>query len=329
MKAVPTFYMICFQNSLNIGANFFNKKKTDGLFLNSYNRVGLKYNKNIQLTLASEFYYGTISEKKINKQKITLPINDIILGLQSNETEKDFLKFCFLNRENISYILLYQITALKLKRDEDDKETLRGNKIIGLRKKILENVQLIDQPISQSLIVSEKIIKEILTKDYSDMDLKSFIKNNKLNVSSLWIVLTAAITAWEKKMENENDDLSSETLEKIKRIKQIAFSDKEINCLLAKEFVFIDFFDSNDPNSTNFEIGFIDGLKLLICILEKLPKSSYGILLGKVSDIYKKILSIKFGIKKQHFGKNVAQFFPKKIITDSRLVNIKDNDIKY
>jgi hypothetical protein len=322
--------MICFQNSLINKSNFFfKKKKTDSLFLNSYIRPNLKNNKNIQLALASEFYYETISEKKLNKQKINLPINDIILGLQSNETEKDFLKFCFLNRENISYILLHQITALKLKKDEDDKETLRGNKIIGLRKKILENVQLIDQPISQSLIVSEKIIKEILTKDYSDRDLKRLIKNNKLNVSSLWIVLTAAITAWEKKIEFENEEISSKTLEKIKKIKKVVFSDKEINCLLAKEFIFIDFFDSNDSNSTNFETGYIDGLKLFICILEKLPKSSYGILLGKVSDIYKKILIVNFGIKKQLFGENVAQFFPKKITTDSRLVNIKDNSIKY
>lgn len=321
--------MICFQNSLIIKANFFIKKKNDSLFLNSYNRPSLKSHKNTQLALASEFYYGNISEKKLNKQIITLPINDIILGLQSNETEKDFLKFCFLNRENISYVLLYQITALKLKKDEDDKESLKGNKIIGLRKKILENVQLIDQPISQSLIVSEKIIKEILTNDYSDIGWKSLIKNNKLNVSSLWIVLTAAITAWEKKIEDENDELSSKTLEKIKKIKKTVFSDKEINCLLAKEFVFIDFFDSNDLNSTNFEIGFIDGLKLLICILEKLPKSSYGVLLGKVSDIYKKILLVKFGIKKQIFGENVAQFFPKKITTESRLINIKNNRIKY
>ena len=183
IKAVPTIYMICILNSIIIKPNFFNKKKTDSLLLNSYNKVGLKCHKNTKLYLGSEFYYSKISEKKLNKQKITLPINDIILGIQSNETEKDFLKFCFLNRENISYILLYQITALKLKRDEDDKETLRGNKIIGLRKKILENVQLIDQPISQSLIVSEKIIKEILTRDFSDIDLKSLIKNNKLNIN--------------------------------------------------------------------------------------------------------------------------------------------------
>jgi len=274
--------------------------------------------------LASQFYYEKTAEKKLNRQKIIFPIDDIILGLQSNETEKDFLKFCFLNRETVSYVLLYQITALKLKREEDDQETIRGNKIIGLRKKILENIQLIDQPVSQSLIVSEKIIKEILTKEYSDEDLKSLVKKNKLNISSLWIVLTAAISAWEKKIEFDDDEISSKTLEKILRIKKIIFSDRKISLFLAKEFVFIDFFSTNDSISPEAEIGYLDGLKLLICLLEKLPKTSYGTLLEKVSEIYNKVLFKKFGIKKQFLGENVIQFSPKKITTDSRLVNIKD-----
>jgi hypothetical protein len=306
---------------------FFKKKSTNNLFLNSYNSLNSKSHKNTQISLTSQFYYEKTSEKKLNRQKIILPIDDVILGLQSNETEKDFLKFCFLNRENISYVLLYQITALKLKKEEDEQEILRGNKIIGLRKKILENIQLIDQPVSQSLIVSEKIIKEILTKEYSDGELKSLVKNNKLNISSLWIVLTAAITAWEKKIEFEEDEVSAQTLERIKKIKKIIFSDKKISFLLAKEFVFIDFFNFEESKSPDVEIGCLDGLKLLICFLEKLPKSSYGTLLEKVSEIYGKVLFAKFGIKKQFLGENVIQFSPKKITTDSRLVNIKDKSI--
>ena len=87
------------------------------MFLNSYNSLNSKSHKNTQISLTSQFYYEKTSEKKLNRQKIILPIDDVILGLQSNETEKDFLKFCFLNRENISYVLLYQITALKLKKE--------------------------------------------------------------------------------------------------------------------------------------------------------------------------------------------------------------------
>ena len=316
--------MICFQNLVNYPGDFLKKKTTRNFFFNSYYRLDSKGHKNTQLSLASQFYYEKTAEKKLNRQKIIFPIDDIILGLQSNETEKDFLKFCFLNRETVSYVLLYQITALKLKREEDDQETIRGNKIIGLRKKILENIQLIDQPVSQSLIVSEKIIKEILTKEYSDEDLKSLVKKNKLNISSLWIVLTAAISAWEKKIEFDDDEISSKTLEKILRIKKIIFSDRKISLFLAKEFVFIDFFSTNDSISPEAEIGYLDGLKLLICLLEKLPKSSYGTLLEKVSEIYNKVLFKKFGIKKQFLGENVIQFSPKKITTDSRLVNIKD-----
>lgn len=130
-----------------------------------------------------------------------------------------------------------------------------------------------------------------------------------------------------KKIEFEEDEVSAQTLEKIKKIKKIIFSDKKISFLLAKEFVFIDFFNFEESKSPDVEIGCLDGLKLLICLLEKLPKSSYGTLLEKVSEIYDKVLFAKFGIKKQFLGENVIQFSPKKITTDSRLVNIKDKSI--
>jgi len=269
-----------------------------------------------------QFNYQEALELKTNRQKINLPLDNIILELQSKGVNSDFLKFCFLNRDYISYSLLYQLTALKLKGEEAESDVLRVDKIKELRKNILENIQLIDQPITQSLIVSEKIVKEILLQDNLESNLDFLIKKNKIDVSSLWIVLTAAISAWQNKIKFEEDEISKKTLEKLKLIKKKIFSDKRNITFLAKEFKLLDSLNSTTALSS-VEIGLLDGIKLLICILEKLPKSSYGILLNEVSITHKNLMLSSLGLKEKPMVENGIQFLPKKIVTDSRLVNIK------
>lgn len=89
------------------------------------------------------------------------------------------------------------------------------------------------------------------------------------------------------------------------------------------------FLDSNnlskiDSKNIDIEVGLIDGLKLLTCILEKLPKSSYGALLDEITTFHDIILEKKLGLKKSSLLENSIQFYPKKINTDSRLVNIRE-----
>merc|ERR1712100_174957 len=302
--------MICFQNLYLFqqkGSLFGEPEKR--FFSNFPRKTKLIKNKNTILNLKSNFSYDGTLKMKNNRQKINSQIDEIILNLQATETDSDFLKFCFLNRDIISYVFLYQITALKLKGEETGSDSIRANKIKNLKKKILENIQLIDQPVTQSLIISEKVVKEILSLNEQSSSIFPLIKNDKINISCLWIVLTAAISAWQKKIIFLNDNFRSS---------------------LSKELLFLDSYKFLVKESENieFEIGFLDGLKLLICILEKLPKSSYGILLDEVSGCYDSIVEEKLGLKKFSLTQNAIQFNPKKISTDSRLVNIKDQSFK-
>jgi len=320
--------MICFQRSFlnissfsGIGRTSFQKFPSNQPLLKSQLHV---------LRISSNFNYNDALDMKNNRQKVNLPLDSIILELQSTEASSDFLKFCFLNRDNISYILLYQLTALKLKGEEGENNIFYDNKIIDLRKKILENIQIIDQPITQSLIVSEKLVKEILQQDRLSPNFDSIIKKDKININSLWIVLTAAISAWENKIKYGKDEISETTLEKLVEIKRKVFQDERFYPFLGKELALIDSFNFSNTtiNTIDVEIGLIDGFKLLICILEKLPKSSYGILLHDVSVFYDNLLQTKLGIQKKSVTGNMIQFFPKKIATDSRLVNIKEKNFK-
>merc|ERR1712216_411680 len=249
----------------------------------------------------SKFYFDEVKEMKKNRQKLNLPLDNILLDLQSKDMDDTFLKFCFLNRDNISYSLLYQITALKLKGEETDNNSSRSIKI-----------------------------KELLSQENLTSGLDRFVKKNKLDVSSLWIVLTAAISAWKNKIRIDEDDTAKSTLERLTKIKKNVFSNDDIESLLAKELIMLDSFCFSETNNSTAEIesGILDGLKLLVCILEKLPKSSYGTLLGEISEFYNILLNSKFGIKSPSMTKNSIQFSPKKITTDSRLAGIKDLSFK-
>ena len=318
--------MICFQNNILIQKNCF---LTERLRKPSLATSQTSKKKTLVFS-SSKFYFDEAKEIKKNRQKINLPLDNILLDLQSKDMDDSFLKFCFLNRDNISYSLLYQITALKLKGEETDNNSSRSIKIKELRKKILENIQIIDQPITQSLIVSEKTVKELLSQENLTSGLDRFVKKNKLDVSSLWIVLTAAISAWKNKIRIDEDDTAKSTLERLTKIKKNVFSNDDIESLLAKELIMLDSFCFSETNCSTAEIesGILDGLKLLVCILEKLPKSSYGTLLGEISEFYNILLNSKFGIKSPSITKNGIQFSPKKITTDSRLAGIKDLSFK-
>jgi len=319
--------MICFQKSfLSPKINFISRKPDGRHILNFTHNIYPKKLKSTTLKISPSFSYGETSEMKNKRLQVNLPLDNVILELQSNDTDNESLKFCFLNRDSISYVLLYQITALKLKGEENDFNNTQANKIKVLRKKILENIQLIDQPITQSLIVSEKIVKEILSQDDLSSNINSIIKQERISVTSLWIVLTAAISAWQKKIEIGEDENSKFTLEKLKKIKDKVFSNDDFRSFLSKELLFL---DSNnlskiDSKNIDIEVGLIDGLKLLTCILEKLPKSSYGALLDEITTFHDIILEKKLGLKKSSLLENSIQFYPKKINTDSRLVNIRE-----
>lgn len=319
--------MICFQNSfLSQNTNFIPRKPDGRHILNFGHTI---YSKKTTLNIGSNFSYGEANEMKNKRLKVNLPLDNVILELQSNDTDNEFLKFCFLNRDTISYVLLYQITALKLKGEENELNNTQAYKIKELRKKILENIQLIDQPITQSLIVSEKVVKEILSQDDLSSNINSIIKKERINISSLWIVLTAAISAWQRKIKFGGDENSKSTLEKLQRIKDKIFSNENFRSLLSMELLFLDSnnFSEIETKNIDIEVGLIDGLKLLTCILEKLPKSSYGALLDEISNFHDFILEKKLGLKKSSLLENSIQFYPKKINTDSRLVNIKDQSI--
>ena len=164
--------MICFQNSNFIQKNcFLTQRLREPSLSNSQTSK-----KKTLVFSGSKFYFDEVKEMKKNRQKLNLPLDNILLDLQSKDMDDTFLKFCFLNRDNISYSLLYQITALKLKGEETDNNSSRSIKIKELRKKILENIQIIDQPITQSLIISEKTVKELLSQENLTSDLDRFVK---------------------------------------------------------------------------------------------------------------------------------------------------------
>jgi len=185
------------------------------------------------------------------------------------KTRDAFLKFCNNNREHISYNLLYRLTALKLKTSQDIENNLEES-LNDFRKKIQESILIIDQPFSQSLILAEKKIKESI-KNIDDVSfVMENIGENRIDVSCFWIVLNSAIIAWERKNKVKND--KNEVYDDLIAIKNIISKNPGYEKNLPLELKYIDkAIQSKDKDSISeiFDISLLEGMKLLICHIEK------------------------------------------------------------
>jgi len=173
------------------------KSKTSKFFIKDFSKKPRK-NKELNSSIKA-LNFPNSSSKKFIRLNTDETIQKIIINLQKISDEKTFFDFCITNREHLSYCLLYRLTALKLKAESDIENENQSDNIANFRKKILENILFIDQPVSQALILSEKRIKEILESSMEkDLILKK-IGEDTPNVTCFWIVMQAALLAWEKK----------------------------------------------------------------------------------------------------------------------------------
>ena len=268
------------------------------------------------------------SVKKSTRLKTDDTVQSIINSLQIVSDEKKFFDFCVINREHLSYSLLYRLSALKLKAESESNVQTKSKNIDDFRKKILENILFIDQTVSQGLIVSEKRIKEIMESSLDEKVILQKIPNDPTSISCFWIVLYSAITAWEKKETNEAIVDSSEIYRKLKKI-QMVFVDSQVHqSSLAYELIFLQNLLENKSDvswSSKKHYDLIEGIKILILQLEKLPSNSYGPLLKKLLKICNQVLAENMGTKVENFDNFKITFPLTNIETESKLIEIQKN----
>jgi hypothetical protein len=251
----------------------------------------------------------------------------VISELQKNRENYLFFLFCSVNRKHLNYSLLYRLTSLKLRAETEEKTQYQAQFIDEFRKKILENILLIDQPVLQGLVLAEKRLKELVNKENFDYEniIKSFGKK-PIEISCFWIVLNAAISAWENKKFFENNISNSEIFSKMKIINQTLIESKIYYSLLPVEIKFLELnFNSRDREITldDLHIEYIEGLMLLVCQLEKMPSSSYSYFLEKVNSLIKRIFLENFGKEIKNFEHIDIKFELIKLAPLSKLAEIK------
>jgi len=293
-----------------IDNNFINEKKNF-------------YRKNFFFCMKSQFSFSDINEKKKNRIKVNTKNEDVITQLQKIQSREFFLKFCNNNREHFSFNLLYRLTALKLKTCGGNEEELEKS-LTEFRKRVQESILIIDQPFSQSLILAEKKIKESLKNKDDYIFVSENLGDDKVNISCFWIVLNSAIIAWggEKSRKNEN----SGTYDSLLNIKNLISKNPKYQEMLSHEMKFLEksFGNKSDQDIlNNFDPSFLDGIKLMICYLEKLPSSSYGSILLEITRIYNICFQNIFESKTQDIRDFDIQFTPKRVETQSRLAEIQ------
>jgi hypothetical protein len=246
--------------------------------------------------------------------------------------KKQFLDVCYINRDFLSFSLLYRLTALKLRAEIDPKKLNQTKGIDDFRKKVLKNILFTDQTITQGLILAEKRIKQILAlKFLQEEDIVKHIGDDHTSIACFWVVLQSALIAWEKKEKIENEKRNSyETYEKLKKINEIFSKSEKHQELLAVELKYIDSLQKKKINEREYERcehDYLEGLKILISQLEKLPPNSYGLFLKKIFKISNQILEKNFASKIENFNDIKIKLPLSDVENTSKLIELQKNEI--
>ena len=301
-------------------------KKNRPFYLLDINFINVKKNffrKNFFFCMKSQFSFSDKNERKKNRIKANTNNEVVITQLQKIQSREFFLKFCNNNREHFSFNLLYRLTALKLKTCEGNEEE-QEKSLTEFRKRVQESMLIIDQPFSQSLILAEKKLKESLKNKDDYIFVSENIGDDKLNNSCFWIVLNSAIIAWERKKSVKNKNAG--TYDSLLNIKNLISKNPKYQEMLPHEMKFLQkaFENKSDQYILKiFDPSFLDGIKLIICYLEKLPSSSYGSILLEITGIYNICFQNIFKTKTQEIRDFNIQFTPKRVETQSRLAEIQ------
>jgi hypothetical protein len=237
------------------------------------------------------------------RKSLRLPIDNnidsTIASLQQCSTKTEILDFCFVNRDFLSYSLLSRLTSLKLKAQQDGLKEEQVSKIELILKNIIMANSCVDRSSYQSMISAEKIIKQLLEKQDEIYEINHEIKESKIRMSWFWIVLSAAIISWEGKLKEKQSGQETEVYEKLLNIKKKNFFKNIAIENLPVEIQYLESKLLGDNNFLNIEISpveLLQGLKLIISQLEKLPTTFYGPLLRIIKNEYDDIMKDNLGL---------------------------------
>lgn len=199
--------------------------------------------------------------------------------------------------------------------------------IDGFINKILEKLLIVDQPVLQGFILAEKRLKDLINNENFDYNnIIDSIGKKPIEISCFWIILNAAITAWDNKKFIENNSNNFQIYSKMKMINQILYESKFHQSFIPFEIRLLDL--NLNRGETNFKedkfyLDHIEGLLLIISQLEKMPASSYSFFLQKIKNITRDIFLRNFGKEIENFEYLDIKFSPIQLPSLSKLTEVK------
>ena len=283
----------------------------------------------IQFSMSSKLSKNIPLPKERSERSVYInsTIENVISELQNNKENYSFFVFCNVNRQYIGYSLLYRLTSLKLRSESDEKIQFQSAVIDSFRQKILEKLLIVDQPVLHGFILAEKRLKDLINdENFNYENIIASFGTKPIEISCFWIVLNAALTAWDNKKIFENNLNNSQIYSKMKMINQILYESKFHQSLVPLEIKFLDLNLNRDEinnKEDNFYVDHIEGLMHIICQLEKMPPSSYSLFLQKVKEITRHIFFKNFGKEIENFEYVDIKFSPLQLPPLSKLTEVK------
>uniref|UniRef100_A0A7S3EQ74 Uncharacterized protein n=1 Tax=Rhodosorus marinus TaxID=101924 RepID=A0A7S3EQ74_9RHOD len=235
----------------------------------------------------------------------------IIEALKKAEESDQFLETVDANRHLLSTSFLYNLTSILLKYEsemDNDGDVLRK-----LRAKVLDACAVMDKPYYRAASDADERVREVVGSTDLGSSVVAHSGKTSLEVDWFWVVLHAAIAAWELQgSEGSPSPYQKKVYEQLTGALDAFLALGRTEKLLGEEFklmtrVFLATAEEKQALLSDLDDEMLVRICLLCCRVERLKFGAYRGLLAKLYDVRNFALRQKYG---KAPGLDPARFTP-------------------
>ncbi|KAI0565990.1 hypothetical protein FGB62_13g023 [Gracilaria domingensis] len=259
--------------------------------------------------------------------------DEVIEYLADARKRDDFADVIVANRDFVTENVLYRFTSaiLQVESRDYDLETREeeARNMRQLRKDIIAHCWSLDFPLKVGVQLAEARLLNVLKGGNIKSDVGRYCGNSAIEVDSFWIVVFAAVAAWEER-GRENPELVNVDMQKsLKLAADACKSLKVVNDYLSPSLKAVqEILTSTDPDVQRKVVATFDDENIaeLCSFTEKirlLPTPAYGALVRRLRSIRDYVRAEKYGIKAPEL--EPFRFTPPEIRRESKLATLYES----
>ncbi|CAN8076505.1 unnamed protein product [Agarophyton chilense] len=258
--------------------------------------------------------------------------DEVIEHFADAQKRDDFSEVIVANRDFVTETVLYRFTSAILQVEirgydletrEEEAQNMRN-----LRKALIAHCWSLDFPLKVGVQLAEERLLNVLKGGNIKSDVARYCGSSTIEVDSLWIVIFAAVAAWEER-GRENPELVNVDMQKSLALAADACKTlKVVNDYLSPSLKAVqEILTSTDPEVqrtvvADFNDETVSELSSFTEKIRLLPTPAYGALVRRLRSIRDYVKSEKYGIEPPTL--EPFRFTPVEVKRESKLATISD-----